>query len=217
MSCRYCCTSSKNLFFPFYTCSDCPSLISPPLPFFILSFLPFTPSSPSPHLLSHLPLSSTPLLWFKTYWVRMLSLQQNNEVSLLPPSPFFLTIFVICSYIVCLPVCLPVSFSVPHTSVWQPVVSNKTEKNYKTKAGRDPWEGSRAAGTCSRLWAGMSREGNQHFPYYSHPFCGLRTCLCNSLYRSWTKSHKLCLVMAEEQVSHCRHIKIGPSPSLYWG
>lgn len=44
----------KAFFSPFYTCSDCSSLIWPPLPFFILSFLPFThPSSPSPHLLSH--------------------------------------------------------------------------------------------------------------------------------------------------------------------
>ena len=105
------------MFFPFYTFSDC--LIWPPLSFFILCFLPFHPPVlPPPPIFSSCSFHS---ILIQTYWVRMLSSQQNNEASLSSsPSPVLLTIFIICSYIVCLPVCLPVSFSVPHTSVRQP-------------------------------------------------------------------------------------------------
>lgn len=131
-------------------------------------FSALRPSSPI------LPLPLPPPIFFlhslliQTYWVRMLFLQRNNEASLLLPSPFLHTLFNIWSYIVCLPVCLPVSFSVPHTSVWQPVATNK--KKRITKPNREQIRG-RAAGrlvAAFQLWA--SREGSWYFPYCSHPY-----------------------------------------------
>lgn len=135
--CRYLCTSSRDLRVSSFSLlyllwlpeSDLASslFLHPVFSTLHPPILPLAPPFFPPPIFFH------HSLLIQTYWVRMLSLQQNNEASLPLPSPFLLTIFIICSYIVCLPVCLPVSFSVPHTSVWQPVVSNKKERITKPK------------------------------------------------------------------------------------
>ena len=93
---------------------------------------PSSPFSLRPPILSPPPLSFDSDV-LGTY--AFLSTTKRWSLSPLPcPSPsLLLTIFIICSYIVCLPVCLSVSFSVPHRSVWQPVVSNKKERIAKAK------------------------------------------------------------------------------------
>lgn len=167
---RLCTVGTVVKFFPFYTCSYCLSLIWPPLSFLILSFSALHPPNPPPHptFSSHLPSSFTTLFWFRRTGYVCSPCNETMEPPLLPPSPFLLTIFIICSYIVCLPVCLPVSFSVPHTSVWQPVVSNKKKIIIKTNERRHPGDGSSADGICSRLLMGI-RERGQYCPYFSHP------------------------------------------------
>lgn len=175
-SSKYHCSSFKGLkvsiFSPFCTFSDYLSLIWPPL-----SLHPvFSALHPSPLSLSHHPCTSSTLFWFRrTGYVCSPSNKTMKPLSLFPPL-FFHTIFIICSYIVCLPVCLPVSFSVPHTSVWQPVVSNKKES--VTKPKREQIRG-RAEGrlvAALQLWAGASREGSRYFPYCSRPYVATWCC-----------------------------------------
>lgn len=209
-------TLSKDLkvstFFPFI-----PPLIawvwSGFLSFFILSFLPFThlpPSSPTTHLLPPLSFDSDVL---GTY--ALLATKQWSPSFSLPFSSHFIHHLLIHRLSACLLACLPVSFSVPHTSVWQPVVFNK--KKRITKLNREQIRG-RAAGrlvAAFQLWA--SREGSWYFPYCSHlyvvTYCPRTICVQSY---TWIPMDSLCRSFSLSVVSAVNS-RISKSPSLCWG